>query len=183
MRELSYTLVRSSRKTVAVQITPEGEVILRCPRRLSETQARAFLESKRGWIEGHLAKIKAQPQLPPFTGEELEKMAKALAPVLQERLSFFAPQVGVTYGRVTIRRQRSCWGSCSARGNLNFNCLLTRVPPEVLDYIVVHELCHRKELNHSAAFWHLVEQVLPDWRARERWLKENGSQLIRRLPK
>ena len=90
--------------------------------------------------------------------------------------------MGVTYGRSTIRSQHTRWGSCSARGNLNFNCLLALTPPEVLDYVVVHELCHRKELNHSPAFWAEAERVLPDYKNRRNWLKENGTALIARLP-
>ncbi len=183
MTELSCTLIRSDRKTIAIQITAEGEILLRCPRRLSEKQARDFLAQKRPWIEKNLARIQAVPQLPPFTEEELQTLAKTLSPLLKRRLDYFAPLVGVTYGRVTIRSQRTRWGSCSARGNLNFNCLLSLVPPEVLDYIVVHELCHRKELNHSPLFWAEVAKVLPDYKSREAWLKDNGPALIRRLPK
>ncbi len=183
MTQLRYTLIRSSRKTVAVQITPEGEILLRCPRRLSEKQAREFLERKRPWIEGHLAKLQAVPPCPPFTGEELREMAERLAPVLKARVEYFSPLVGVRYGRLTIRSQKTRWGSCSGKGNLNFNCLLALAPPEVLDYIVVHELCHRKELNHSPAFWEEVGKVLPGYKVQQQWLKDNGAALIRRLPR
>ena len=102
--------------------------------------------------------------------------------MIPERVSYFAPQVGVTYGNITIRSQRTRWGSCSSKGNLNFNCLLMLVPREVLDYVVVHELCHRKEVNHSPRFWAEVERILPDYKIRQTWLKDNGSQLIGRLP-
>ena len=94
----------------------------------------------------------------------------------------FAPSIGVTFGRITIRRQRTKWGSCSSKGNLNFNVLLMLAPPDILDYIVVHELCHRRELNHSAHFWSEVEKVMPDYREKEKWLKENGGALMDRLP-
>jgi predicted metal-dependent hydrolase len=87
----------------------------------------------------------------------------------------------VSYGRITIRNQKTRWGSCSGKGNLNFNCLLMLAPPEVLDYVVVHELCHRREMNHSPRFWALVEQVLPDWRQRRQWLKTHGDALMRRM--
>ena len=91
------------------------------------------------------------------------------------------PLVGATVGKVTIRNQKTRWGSCSAKGNLNFNCLLMLCPEDVRDYVVVHELCHRKEMNHSARFWTEVERVLPDYRTRRKWLKEFGCEIIGRL--
>jgi predicted metal-dependent hydrolase len=93
-------------------------------------------------------------------------------------VQYFAPLVGVDYRRITIRSQKTRWGSCSSSGNLNFNCLLLLAPPEVLDYVVVHELCHRKEMNHAPRFWAEVGRVLPDYKKRNKWLKENGSRLM-----
>ena len=87
--------------------------------------------------------------------------------------------IGVDYGRITIRNQKTRWGSCSSKGNLNFNCLLMLTPPEVIDYVVVHELCHRKEMNHSKDFWREVEKVLPNYLDQVKWLKDEGSNVIR----
>lgn len=87
--------------------------------------------------------------------------------------------VGVTYGRITIRNQKTRWASCSGKGNLNFNCLLILTPREIIDYVIVHELCHRKEMNHSKAFWSEVESVRPNYKESISWLKEEGSQIIR----
>ena len=95
-----------------------------------------------------------------------------------ERVSYYAREIGVDYGRITIRQQKTRWGSCTSEGNLNFNWLLMLAPPEILDYVVVHELCHRKEMNHSAAFWREVEHILPDYRERKKWLKDNGWYLM-----
>ena len=108
-------------------------------------------------------------------------MAEQAAKGLPERIARFAPLVGVSYGRVTVRPMRSRWGSCSSDGSLSFNCLLSRCPAEVADYVVVHELCHRKEMNHSPRFWAEVARILPDYARQRTWLKENGGDLIRRL--
>lgn len=181
--DFSYQIIRSSRKTLSIQISPEGTVVVRCPRRLSVRTVQSFVEEKRPWIEKHLALRLARPQLPPFTPEELNALAEQARKVLPERVAHYASLLGVSYGRITIRAQRSRWGSCSAKGNLNFNCLLMLAPPEVRDYVVAHELCHRLELNHSQRFWARVEGIVPDYKLHRKWLKENGSSLIGRLPK
>ena len=179
---IPYTLIRSSRKTVAIPITPGGEVILRCPRRLPKKEAEAFLESKMPWIESHLAKLARQEAVPALSDEEVKVLAREAAADLSARTARLAPLVGVSYGRVTIRAQHTRWGSCSAKGNLNFNCLLMLCPEEVRDYVVLHELCHRKELNHSPKFWAEMARVCPDYARHRKWLKDNGGQLIARLP-
>ena len=179
---IPYTVIRSSRKTIALQITPEGNVLVRCPRKLSQRDIEAFVTSKRTWLEKHLYRISAQPRLPAFTDRELLDLAAIARTVLPDRVAFYADRMGVTYGTITIRRQRTRWGSCTAQGNLNFNCLLMLLPPEVQDYVVVHELCHRRELNHSPRFWAEVEKVLPDYQTARAYLKDHGAALIHRLP-
>jgi predicted metal-dependent hydrolase len=101
--------------------------------------------------------------------------------IIPEKVAYYARIMGVTYGRIAIRKQKSRWGSCSREGNLNFNCLLMMAPPEVLDYVVVHELSHRLEMNHSMWFWAQVEKILPDYRARRKWLKDQGNSLMIRM--
>lgn len=179
---ISYQVIRSSRKTVSIQISADGKVVVRCPKRMSSGDIRRIVVEKSAWIEKHLAKRVPSLALPPFTEEEIRTLSNRAASVIPKRAAHFAAIIGVDYGRITIRRQRSRWGSCSAKGNLNFNCLLMLTPPEVLDYVIVHELCHRKEMNHSPKFWSEVESVLPDYKQRRNWLKENGNQLIGRLP-
>ena len=182
MTGIPYTLIRSSRKTISIVIKPSGEVEVRCPRRCSKRDAEAFVRSKEDWIRKHLQAIAERPQQTVFSREKVKNLGDQAARVLPERVEYFAKIIGVTYGRITIRNQRTRWGSCSAKGNLNFNCLLMLCPDAVQDYVVVHELCHRKELNHSAAFWAEVEKICPDYRLHRKWLKENGTSLIGRLP-
>ena len=113
--------------------------------------------------------------------EEIRKLAGEALKYIPQRTAYYAPLVKVSYGRITIRNQKSRWGSCSSKGNLNFNCLLMLMPPEVIDYVVVHELCHRLEMNHSERFWKEVERVLPDYKLRKKWLRENGDRIMRRM--
>ena len=181
---MEYELIRSRRKTLAVEIRPDGQVLVRAPLRLPRREIERFLMEKSDWIRVHRAKVlqrRAQEEANPvssLTKEQLRTLKKRAAAAISERVEYFAPIVGVTYGNITIRSQKTRWGSCSSKGNLNFNCLLLLAPPEVLDYVVVHELCHRKQMNHSPLFWAEVERVLPDYKASVRWLKQNGRRLM-----
>jgi len=181
-REYPVRIIRSARKTISLQISPEGEVIVRCPKRISKTVVQEIIKSREKWIFSHLQKLQERPIFPPLTDAELAQLRREAMEDLQIRTTDFASRMGVRYERITIRCQRTRWGSCSGKGNINYNCLLMLAPPFVRDYVVVHELCHRRELNHSAAFWHLVEASLPDYRKGKAWLKENGTALMGRLP-
>lgn len=180
--EFQYTLIRSARKTLALQVKADGTVIVRAPLKMPLKDIEAFLAEKSAWIEKHVNKAEQRSESEPFTHEEIRKLADAALADIPQRVKHFAPIVGVTYGRITIRNQRSRWGSCSSKGNLNFNCLLMLCPEEVRDYVVVHELCHRLEMNHSPKFWAQVERVCPDYRVHRKWLKDHGNTLIERLP-
>lgn len=177
---VQYSIIRSNRKTISIQIQPDGKVIVRAPKRMRIEEIKRFVESKAGWIEKHLSNLTAQEQQK-LTDQELRALREKARTLVTERVQFYAPLIGVTYNQIAIRAQHTRWGSCSSKGNLNFNCLLALVPPEVLDYVVVHELCHRKELNHSDRFWNEVGKILPDYKDRKKWLKDNGSNLIARI--
>ena len=176
-------IIRSKRRTIAIEVKKDLRIVVRVPLEMKDNDIQRFVMEKQRWIEKHLQIIKKrnEEKETPFTVEEIHALADAALKDLLQRVAKYAPIVGVTVGRITIRNQRSRWGSCSAKGNLNFNCLLMLCPEEVRDYVVVHELCHRKELNHSPAFWSLVECVLPGYKEQYHWLKENGSKIIRRL--
>lgn len=181
---MKVTVIRSNRKTVAIQVNSDLSVTVRAPRSVSEKDIEEILKKKEAWISKHIEKIKETKER--FEAEPTEKLTRekviALADealkVIPERVEYFAKVIGVTYGKITVRNQKTRWGSCSSKGNLNFNCLLMLAPPEVLDYVVVHELCHRKQMNHSKAFWLEVEKVLPNYKEVRKWLKEGGSQMI-----
>ena len=181
---MKVTVIRSNRKTVAIQVNSDLSVTVRAPYSASEKDIEEILKKKEAWISRHIEKIKKTKER--FEAEPTEKLTRekviALAEealkVIPERVEYFAKVIGVTYGKITVRNQKTRWGSCSSKGNLNFNCLLMLAPPEVLDYVVVHELCHRKQMNHSKAFWLEVEKVLPNYKEVRKWLKEQGSQMI-----
>ena len=182
---LDIQVIRSGRKTISIEIRPSG-IIVRAPWRMGEKEISAFLDKKRDWIEKHSNRMqdrqKELSRLEPFTPEEIEALAEKALTVIPQKVKFYAPLVGVDYGRITIRNQRTRWGSCSSKGNLNFNCLLMLLPDEVVDSVVVHELCHRKHMDHSPRFYAEMERVFPEYRRCDQWLKENGSLYLRRLP-
>ena len=179
---IPYTLVRSSRKTISILIKPDGEVEVRCPKRCSKREVEQFLLSKEDWIRKHLEAFAQRPKCPTLSETERKALAEQAAEILPEKVRHYSQRIGVSCGRITIRSQRTRWGSCSAGGNLSFNCLLMLCPEPVQDYVVIHELCHRKHLNHSADFWTEVERYCPDYRVHRKWLKDNGASLIARLP-
>ena len=187
--KLEYELIRSRRKTLAIEIKSDGRVLVRAPMRCPKRDIERFLLEKSAWITDHRAKVlarRAQEEsnpVSPLTDAQLRNLKKRASLVIPERVAHFAPLIGVDYGAITIRSQKTRWGSCSSKGNLNFHCLLLLAPPEVLDYVVVHELCHRKQMNHSPRFWAEVGRVLPDYKIRVKWLKENGSRLMLLLRK
>ncbi|MDD3252581.1 MAG: SprT family zinc-dependent metalloprotease [Lachnospiraceae bacterium] len=184
--ELDYQLIRSARRTVAIQIMPDGSVLVRAPKRCSRDFIEAFVAAKQEWILkkqqevlAHRAELTARREAhPELSQEDYSRLQKQAAAVIARKTEAFAAVMQVTYGRITIRDQKSRWGSCSGKGNLNFNWRLILAPEEVLDYVVVHELAHRLEMNHSARFWQEVERVLPDYKARRLWLRKNGDGLM-----
>lgn len=173
MEKITYEWIRSHRKTSVIQIKEDGKVIVRTPYSVSRKQTERFVEERADWIQKNQEKLREASRQKTMITEEMRKdgVKKALK-LIPERVEYFAGLMGVSYGRITIREQKTRWGSCSCKGNLNFNWKLMLMPPEILDYVVVHELAHRKEMNHSRDFWKIVEQVLPDYQERRKRLRE-----------
>ena len=162
-----YELIRSGRKSLTIQVKTDGSVVVRAPLRLAKY-----------WIRTQQKKVeKYREQVHVITEEERRDGILRARKIFPERTAYFAKCMGVTYNRITIREQKTRWGSCSSAGNLNFNWKLVLMPPELLDYVVVHELAHRKEMNHSPRFWAIVERELPDYCNRREKLKILGRQL------
>ena len=176
-------VIRSNRKTIAVEISPKG-IVVRAPQKMPDEEIAAFLKKKEKWIERTLQKIetKKNATCDVLTASEINGLAEKAMEVIPEKVKHFASLFSVDYGRITIRNQRSRWGSCSSKGNLNFNCLLMLLPDEVIDSVVAHELCHIKHMNHSKDFYDELTRVFPNYQQCRMWLKENGGQYLSRLP-
>lgn len=175
--EITY----SKRKSIGIRIDSQGCVKVRAPFFTSKKWIEKVLAERVKWIEETLVQIETEKKyhVPEFHEDEIKKYRKEARLILSAKAECFGRQMKVSYGRIAIKDQKSCWGSCSARKNLNFNWRLILMPEEILDYVVVHELAHLKQLNHSPEFWRTVEEVLPDYKARRKWLKANGKYFIR----
>lgn len=187
LAEITYAVKRSDRRSISLEIGSDGRILVRAPRWMPEQEIRRFVLSRRDWILAARKKVEARNEAlrdqvgAPITAAELQKLGELAVKDLPPRVAQYAKRIGVTYGRITVRNQKTRWGSCSSEGNLNFNCLLMLAPERVRDYVVVHELCHRKQMNHSPRFWAEVAKVMPDYEEQKKWLSENGGALITRM--
>lgn len=226
-----YRIVKSARRTMAVSVAKNGEIVVRIPNQVSWQTGHAFAETNKPWILAHAVKareeVKKQEQFHwedgaeallygelrklrleldyesekfrvcdtgdkllisgPFAGsKDMEEAVwtaleswyrKQARRYLEEKTAWWAERMGVTYLRISIRDQATRWGSCSSKGNLNYNWKLVLLPEELADYVVVHELAHRVFMNHSKDFWKVVERELPDYRQRRRRLKDYESEI------
>ncbi len=180
---MDYILIRSRRKTISIEINEKAQLLVRAPMRVPKYEIEKFLVEKDSWIRKHVKmaeeRMAKAGTIEPIGRWELRDLKEEALKVIPVRVSYYAGIIGVTYGHITIRNQKTLWGSCSRKGNLNFNCMLMKAPEHVRDYVIVHELCHRKEMNHSKKFWALVEEVIPDYRQCRKWLREEGSLYLR----
>ena len=183
MINFSYELRRSKRKTISVEISREAKVIVRAPLKMSVRDIEAFLSSKSAWITSHLEKASERlASLPPkLTEDELAKLKTRAKNEIPIRVDRYASLMGLEYGRIALRTQKTRFGSCSSKKNLNFNLAIMLMPEEIIDYVIVHELAHIKQMNHSKAFWCEVERVMPDYKSRRDWIKANGINYIQRI--
>lgn len=181
-KKIHIEVIRSNRKSIAIEIRPDATVLVRAPLLMKDAEIQKFVKEKERWIITHLEKVEERKRRSENTeklsAEELCKLADLARKVIPVKVNHYASLMNVQYGRITIRNQKTRWGSCSGKGNLNFNCLLMLAPDEVVDYVVVHELCHLIEMNHSKAFWEQVERVMPDYKRHRKWLKEHGNEIM-----
>lgn len=184
-QNIGIEIIRSKRKTLAIEIKPDATVLVRAPYFMKDAEIHQIVKEKERWITENLEKVRERQQkkeeIPKLTMDEVKQLADRALKVIPEKVKYYAGIMNVRYGGITIRNQKTRWGSCSGKGNLNFNCLLMLVPEEVIDYVVVHELCHLIEMNHSKAFWQQVERVMPDYEKYRQWLKDHGNEIMSRM--
>lgn len=183
--EYNVEVRRSKRKSVAIKITADMQIVVFVPLYVSGNEIERMVISKSKWIDEHMLKVQStideRSKLEKITFEQVKELADQAVEYIPKRVKYYAEKENFVYNKITIKNLVSRWGSCSTKGNLNFNCLLMLTPDYVIDYIVVHELCHLREMNHSEKFWTEVEKIMPDYQRAELWLKQNGGNLISRM--
>ncbi len=168
-----YELIRSGRKTLALEITKDCRVVVRAPRRLSRERIDDFVAKHETWIARHLAEQRRRAALAPPapTKEELADLKAKARQMLLPKVAFWSERMGLRPAGVKITAARTRYGSCSGRNSLCFSCFLANAPEAAVDLVVVHELCHIRVKNHGPDFYALLERTLPDWRERKRLLR------------
>lgn len=168
---MEYTVIYSKRKTVGLKVTSELKLEVRAPRGLSRVSIEEIVNKHSKWIEKRIAIMKSQPLKAPPTKDEIDILKERTRALVLPLVEAYANQMGVKYERVNITSAKKVFGSCTSKRHLNFSFRLALYPFEAIEYVVVHELCHLKEMNHSIRFWDEVERVLPDYRKRRNLLK------------
>ena len=219
----SYTLIRSNRKTIALQINENAELIVRAPRHVSQNRIHQFISEKEAWIiktqqkmrarqddieqnsefkdgkkvlflgeeyeislNGKIKHIKIHDNVMEFPFEKIERAEafltqwykKKAREIIPPKVAHYAKYLGLSYNKIGISSAKKRWGSCNSKGSINFSYRLIMTPPSIIDYVIVHELMHLREMNHSPRFWAHVESVIPDYKKRRKWLKDNQYKFI-----
>ena len=181
---MDYILKRSKRKSIGLEVTDEG-LLVRTPMRTSRREIERCIRNHQTWIAKRMRQreqVRMKAATEGFLTElEIRRLTDEARSYIPRRVAYYADLLGVHPNRITIRCQKTRWGSCSAKGNLNFNCLLMLTPPEVIDSVVVHEVCHLLEMNHSKRFYEYVYRVYPEYKKHHGWLKKHGSELMARV--
>lgn len=175
-------IIKSDRKSFCLEVNPNLCVKLRAPRFATKKQIESFYLSHEKWLEEKLEEMKKRAsekeKTKKLSAEQIEDLKKRALEVIPKKAEMFAAVIGVTFGKITIKKQKTCWGSCSSKKNLSFNCLLMLFDERVLDYVIVHELCHLKYMNHSRSFWNEVGKYIPDYNQIREILKNQTTNCI-----
>lgn len=185
--EVKYELIRSRRKTVGFEVKPGGKIFIKIPNRMSLSLLPPMIEEKKQWLfeayqnqkdKEDLSLARQLEKSDPRLSYLEKKYRQAAKQYIYERVEYYLPLIGGHYSSIRIGDQKTRWGSCSSNKTLSFSWRLMLAPPRVLDYVVIHELCHLTHMDHSKDFWALVASVDPDYKEHRQWLKENGDKLL-----
>ena len=168
---MEYTLIYSDRKTFSLSVKG-GILTVRAPRKMPVKIIDSFIEKHAEWIEKHLESEKARcAKFDDITEEDIKRLKREAKNYLIDKTQYFANIMGLKYGRITITSAKTRFGSCSSKGNISYSYRLMLYPEAAREYVVVHELAHLREMNHSNKFYDIIEKVLPDYKERRRMLK------------
>ena len=180
---IEYELVRTGATRLSARVDRDGNVIVRAPYGTDHSVIESFLSRNKERIEKMVLSAREGRQLR-LSRQEMDDLAKEARQVFPERVEYWQRTMGgISIGKVTVRNQLSRWGSCSQNGNISLNVLLLKAPPRVLDYVIIHELAHRLQMNHSKAFWAIVQRYCSDYKECRKWLKDEGGKLMALNPR
>jgi len=177
---IKFSIKKNRRaRQIRILIHKNGRIAVSAPRFISKKFIIKFLIEKQEWILDTLSKCRPEDRQKIIDASlNFKKNKKDAAQLVRQALKNFCEEYKLCPKKIFIRNQSTRWGSCSTRGNLSFNFRLIYLPENLLNYLVVHELCHLKEMNHSHRFWSLVAQAIPDYKKRKTALREAGRQLL-----
>ena len=169
---MEYKVVYSDRKTISI-IVKNSVITVRAPKRTSEQRIKDVLSKHKVWIEKALEKQSQRKEREAvLSEEEVAELKRRAQTILKDKTAYYANILGLKYGRITITSAKTRFGSCSSKGNIAYSWRLMLYPEPAIDYVVVHELCHLLEMNHSPRFYRHVAGVLPDYKERRALLKK-----------
>lgn len=165
-------IVRSNRRTLALEVTRDGEVQVRAPKIMPRSVIDRFVESHREWIDRNVKKqLDRKANRPELTEEDILELKRKAKEILPKKVEYYSNLTGLSCNGVKITSAKTRFGSCNGKNSICFSCHLMRYPEEAIDYVVVHELAHTRHHNHSKHFWALVENFMPDYKQRQKLLK------------
>lgn len=175
-RNIEYTLRVSARsRSLRLAVYPGGELVVTAPRFLGIRAIEQFIVRKSAWVLDKVDKLAAVPKRIKTKNSRTDfiKHKSAALKIARQKMEHFNQFYNLKWRRVSIKNQKTRWGSCSRQGNINFNYKIALLPDRAVDYIIVHEMCHLAEMNHSRKFWNLVAKTVPDHREIRRELRKN----------
>ena len=169
---MDYEIIYSNRRTLSLCVK-HGRLIVRAPAKTPKKKIEETVNSHRAWIEKHIEKQREKKEkFDSLTEEEIKALRKSAKQVLTAKTEYFSKIMGLKYGRISITGAKTRFGSCSSAGNISYSYRLMLYPEEAIDYVVVHELAHLLQMNHSPSFYSIIEAALPDYKRRKMLLKK-----------